>query len=513
MGTTASTTTKNEVTATAAVAATTAALALLLGGILGCSDNGGNGGTGGAVGAGGAGTGGAVGAGGSGAGGTPDAGSDATPDAGSAGSDGAVADGGTGGSDGSTSDGGDGGQTLPLFPSTLPADTTNRFADNASAATLGQKLFFEKAVSGALAVANDGINGGLGAVGDTGKISCASCHIGLALDDRRSNPNNVSLGANFLTRNALPLVNSSFYTWTNWAGRFSAQWELPIGVLENARNMNGDRLRLAHVVFSKYRADYEAVVGAALPDALGTDATRFPPTGKPKAAGAADGPWETMTADDQLVVNTVLVNYGKLIEAYMRKLVSGGSRYDHYATGDASALTASEVRGLGVFLGKGNCASCHSGPLFTDNQFHNLGLPQVGPNVPATDNGRFTDGPALFASPFNSAGVFSDDRTTGRLTDISATPPEDWRGAFRTPSLRNVAASGPYMHAGQIATLEAVVAFYNHVADTAAPVGVRDPKLQNLSLTAQEQSDLVAFLGTLTSAPLPAALLVDTSAP
>jgi len=197
----------------------------------------------------------------------------------------------------------------------------------------------------------------------------------------------------------------------------------------------------------------------------------------------------------------------------MRKLVSGGSRYDHYAMGEAGALTASEVRGLGVFLGKGNCASCHSGPLFTDNQFHNLGLPQVGPNVPATDNGRFTDGPALFASAFNRDGVFSDDRTTGLLADLSATPPEAWRGVFRTPSLRNVATSGPYMHAGQIATLEGVVAFYNHVADTAAPVGVRDSKLQNLSLTAQEQSDLVAFLGTLTSGPLPAALLVDTSAP
>src|SRR4029079_17462497 len=112
-------------------------------------------------------------------------------------------------------------------------------------------------------------------------------------------------------------------------------------VLENARNMNGDRLRLAHIVFSKYRTEYEAVVGAALPDALGTDGTRFPAPGKPKAAGAVDGPWEGMTADDQLVVNTVLVNYGKLIQAYMRKLVSGGSRYDHYSMGDAGALTAS----------------------------------------------------------------------------------------------------------------------------------------------------------------------------
>jgi cytochrome c peroxidase len=496
---------------------------VMLGGIIGCSDGGGGGGTGGsgAGGSGAGGTGGTVdGGGGKGSGGAADAGSGGSDgggaaDAGMGGSDGGAVDGGNDGAqtDGAPIDAGTDGPGLQAFSSALPPDPTNRFADDANAATLGQRLFFEKAVSGALAVANDGINGGLGLVGDVGKISCASCHIGAALDDRRSNPNNVSLGANFLTRNALPLVNSSFYTWTNWGGRFSAQWELPLGVLENARNMNGDRLRLAHVIFSKYRSAYEALVGAALPDAIGTDAARFPATGKPKAAGAADGAWEMMTPDDQLVVNTLFVNYGKLIEAYLRKLVSGGSRYDRYATGDGAALTAAEVNGLGVFVGKGKCAACHSGPMFTDNKFHNLGLPQVGPNVPATDNGRLADAPPLLASPFNSAGVFSDDRTTGRLTDVPATPPEEWRGTFRTPSLRNVAASGPYMHAGQIATLEAVVAFYDRVADTAAPVGTRDPLLQNLSLTTQEQADLVAFLGALTSAPLPSALLVDTSAP
>jgi cytochrome c peroxidase len=494
------------------------AVLLMLGGILGCSDGaGGGGGVGGSGGndAGGSGSGGtSPGVGGADAG-APDAGDAGSVDTGSV--DGATVDGGLGGSDGGQPDAGDAGgadgPTLQPFPSTLPPDPTNRFADNANAATLGQKLFFEKAVSGPLAVASDGSNGGLGLVGDVGKISCASCHIGAALDDRRSNPNNVSLGANFLTRNALPLVNASFYTWTNWAGRFSTQWELPIGVLENARNMNGDRLRLAHVVFSKYRVAYEALAGAALPDALGTDTVRFPATGKPKAAGAADGPWEMMTADDQLVVNTIFVNYAKFIEAYMRKLVSGGSRYDRYATGDSAALTASEVKGLGIFFGKGNCASCHGGPLFTDNKFHNLGLPQFGPNVPATDLGRLADVPPLVASAFSSAGIFSDDRTTGRLDGLTATPPEEWRGQFRTPSLRNVAASAPFMHAGQIQTLEGVVAFYNHVADTAAAVGTRDPLLQNLGLTLQEQFDLVAFLGTLTSAPLPSALLVDTSEP
>ena len=83
----------------------------------------------------------------------------------------------------------------------------------------------------ALAVGGDGSLGELGMVGDAGKISCASCHVGPGLDDRRSKPGTVSLGADWLGRNSLPLVNAAYYRWVNWAGRFSAQWELPIAVL------------------------------------------------------------------------------------------------------------------------------------------------------------------------------------------------------------------------------------------------------------------------------------------
>ncbi|HEU4612478.1 MAG TPA: cytochrome c peroxidase, partial [Kofleriaceae bacterium] len=111
----------------------------------------------------------------------------------------------------------------------VPADPTNAYADNAAAAKLGQMLFFDKSYSGALSVADDGMNGGLGAVGDTGKVACASCHaVGSdALDDRRSQPGAVSLGTGLGTRNALGAVNSAFYAWTNWGGRFDSQWSLP----------------------------------------------------------------------------------------------------------------------------------------------------------------------------------------------------------------------------------------------------------------------------------------------
>src|ERR1043165_1278320 len=136
----------------------------------------------------------------------------------------------------------------------VPADTTNAYADNPKAALLGQMLFFDKSYSGALVVGDDGSNGGLGKVGDTGKVSCHSCHAAGSgtLDDQRAK-NNVSLGTNFGTRNALGLVNSSFYKWTNWGGRFDSQWSLPMAVSENAAIMRSTRLQIAHLLYDKYQ--------------------------------------------------------------------------------------------------------------------------------------------------------------------------------------------------------------------------------------------------------------------
>jgi len=400
--------------------------------------------------------------------------------------------------------------TLSPLP-TVPANATNQYADNEAAATLGQKLFFDKRYSGPLAVADDMMNGGLGAAGEAGKIACASCHLGRGLDDQRSRPNNVSLGADFLSRNALPIVNSSFYRWTNWGGRFAAPWELPIAVVENAKNMNGDRMRVLHLIFDKYKAEYEAVFGALEP-AIGTDAARFPASAKPKAAGGVDGPWEMMTDADRTIANRVFVNFAKALEAYQRRLVSRNAPFDKFVAGDVTMLATSEVRGLKLFMGKAGCVGCHSGPHLSDGAFHNIGVAQTGAHVPAADNGRFADITPLLASGMNVDSVYSDDRQSGRLTGLTATPPDDTKAAFRTPSLRGVAETGPYMHAGQLATLDDVVAFYDRGGDTPS-AGTKDPSIKRLSLTALERADLVAFLRTLSGDALPMALVTDTSAP
>jgi cytochrome c peroxidase len=418
-------------------------------------------------------------------------------------------EGGVSGSEGGT--GGEGGAvvdpvrvqlvgTSPL--PAVPADPTNAYADVTAAATLGQRLFFDEQFSGALAIDSD-----LGTTGDLHKVSCKSCHSGSALDDERSTPDNISKGTGLHSRNSPALVNSSFYKWTNWGGRFAAQWELPLAVVENGVIMNGTRLGVAHRIFDAYKADYEAVFGYTLPAEIGTTPARFPAAGKPNTA--TPGAWETMTTDDQDVVNKILVNYSKALAAYTRKLVSREAPFDAFMAGDDAAISASAKNGAKVFVDKG-CMECHSGPHFSDDEFHDLGVPQTGPGVLASDDGRFKDTPGLVNSPFNINSKWSDKTDTGKLAEIPLPLPlpDSWKGLFRTPSLRGVAQSAPYMHSGQLATLSDVIDFYaaGGTADTAAST------LTPFTITPQEKADLIAFLETLTGKPVPDALLTDTAA-
>ncbi|HEY5946402.1 MAG TPA: cytochrome c peroxidase [Kofleriaceae bacterium] len=392
----------------------------------------------------------------------------------------------------------------------VPADPTNAYADSAAAARLGQMLFFDKSYSGALVVADDGTNGGLGIVGDTGKVSCASCHaVGSdSLDDRRSSPNNVSLGTSFGTRNALGVVNASFYTWTNWGGRFDSQWSLPLAVAENGAIMNSTRLGVAHMLYAKYRTEYNAVFPVALDadlDPGSATASRFPPSGKP-----GQTTWDTGVADaDKPIINRIYANYGKAIAAYMRTIVSRDAPFDRFLAGDKTAISISAQRGAKLFLTKG-CVGCHSGPDFTDNEFHALVVAQTGAHVPATDNGRFQDVPPLLTSAFNVNGAYSDDTNTHKLDGLAQADTQ--KGQFRTKSLRNIAGAGPYMHSGQLATLEDVVEFYNQGGGDPGSSGItKDTRLMSLNLGSVDKADLVEFMKTLSGEPLAPALIVDIS--
>lgn len=151
-------------------------------------------------------------------------------------------------------------------------------------------------------------------------------------------------------------------------------------------------------------------------------------------------------------------NIAKAIAAYERTIISANSAFDRYVKGNEQALGNEAKRGLALFVGKANCIACHSGPNFTDDSFHNLGTHDADPGREKIDPGV----------------------TNAR--------------AFKTPGLRNVALTSPYLHDGSEQSLEAVIRFYIRGGDAPTP----DPLVRKLDLTDVEVSDLVAFLGSLT---------------
>ena len=159
------------------------------------------------------------------------------------------------------------------------------------------------------------------------------------------------------------------------------------------------------------------------------------------------------------------LNIAKAIAAFERTLLTFDSPFDRYTAGDRHALTDVQQEGMRLFFsGRTGCSSCHVAPLFTDNAWHNLGVPQVGPK--AVDNGR---------------------------SDVTGNPAET--GAFKTLMLRNVELTGPYMHDGVFTTLDQVVAFY---VGGGAPAPNKSPLMKPLDLDVREQQALVAFLRSLT---------------
>jgi cytochrome c peroxidase len=402
-------------------------------------------------------------------------------------------------------------ETLSPFEE-LPAAPTNRYADNEAAAALGQMLFFDRALAGPLMVDSD-----LGATGEVGKVACVDCHSNLSGDgfsDIRSVPNSCSNGANWTPRNAPSMLNMPYYEWFAWAGRGDTLWMKAMQPVEAPPSLGSSRLRVAHVVFDRYRAEYDAIFEQPLPEALDSahaDAARFPPDGKPKGApDDPDGPWEMMAAEDQDAINRVFANVGKAFEAYFRKLVTEPGPFDDFVAGDEEAISAVAKEGLKLFVGKAACVDCHEGPTFTDNDFHNTGVPQVGDHVKPSDDGRYGAIGNLMANPFNSSGVYSDDTTTGKLDGVAATEAD--KGKFRTKNLRQIADTGPYMHTGHLTTLREVVEFYNDGGGTNEFSANLDPRIVPLNLTTEEIDAIVAFLETL-SGPVPEVWARDTSKP
>lgn len=295
---------------------------------------------------------------------------------------------------------------------------------------LGKMLFFDPRLSG------------------DNKMSCATCHnpeLGFSDGLPRANGAQGELG-----RNSPTIWNAAYVDFPFWDGRTASLEEQagkPI-VADVEMNQKVPELIEELEAVPEYRERFRKV--------FGTDTISF-------------------------------TDVTRAIAAFERTVLTFNSPFDRFEAGDESAMSTEARQGMELFFGKAACASCHTKPLFTDNRFHVIGVPQVGPKAAVEEPAR-SENEAQDLEPTGRRvlGDLGRFEVTGDLRD---------NGAFRTPTLRNVELSGPYMHDGAFKTLEEVVTFYN---EGGGDVENRSKLVFPLNLNDQEQKALVAFLKALT---------------
>jgi cytochrome c peroxidase len=325
-----------------------------------------------------------------------------------------------------------------VFPPEIPADNPL----TAAKVELGRKLYLDKRLS------------------TDGTVACVTCHDpahGFA-DGRGKTSQGV--GGALGTKNAPTVLNAAFLASQFWDGRAKTLEEQAV-------------LPLINPVEHGF-ADHAAVVAHL--ESLGDYGAEF--------AAAFGGPGITIE------------RVGQAIASFERTLLGVEAPIDRFLAGDASALSADAQRGWELFNGKARCNTCHGWveafPLFTDDDFHNLGVGATGIDFAAA---------ARKAASAAGAGKSLDDLslTDAEVSELGrflVTKEERHLGAFKTPQLRNVALTAPYMHDGSEPTLASVIELYNRGGNANAYI---DGGMRPLSLTDQEKADLVALLETFTS--------------
>ena len=352
----------------------------------------------------------------------------------------------------------------------LPADPTNRVADDPKAAALGERLFFDTRLS------------------SNGKVACGTCHKP-ELNFQDGTP--LGNGVGTTPKRTMPVASMSRAPFLFWDGRKDSLWAQALGPLESAVEHGGTRTQYAHVIAEHYKGEYEKIFGP-LPNLSGVPREAGPAGDKLQMAA-----WMALAQNMRDAITAVFVNIGKAIAAYERRIEVGPARFDRYVAAVAShrpaggILTADEIAGLKLFIGKGNCTQCHNGPLFTNNEFHNTGVP-VRAGLPL-DDGRLTGAAAVLKDEFNCRSRWSDARHACAELEYLVAGEHELERAYKVPSLRNVAERAPFMNAGQFATLGEVLNHYNRAP--AAPAG--HTELEPLRLRPGELRQLEAFLRTL----------------
>ena len=325
--------------------------------------------------------------------------------------------------------------SLGPWPPPAATDPSNRVSGRAEAAALGEALFHTTRLS------------------TVGGLRCASCHAPWRqFTDGRPR----ALGAEDGARNTPSLLNVRLQHWFGWDGANDSLWSQSIRPMLDAREMRADAAHVARAL-----RDDETLKGLYA-----------------QAFGSAP------PADDELA----LVDVGKALAAYQETLASERTPFDAWrdalVRGDTAAAQRYPLaaqRGLRLFVGRGRCVACHAGPNFSDGEFHRSLIVSTLHDG-TRDSGRAHGVEKLLASPFARNGRFDDQTNVARAP---ASQPAE-AGAFRTPGLREVSATAPYMHDGSVANLCNALQPHAALEDRAMP-----------ALTLAERRDVVAFLRTL----------------
>ena len=360
------------------------------------------------------------------------------------------------------------------------------------ATELGKALFFDSRLS------------------RNNKISCATCHdpARFFMDGKA-----VSEGIKVLERNSPSLLGVGFSPWLYWDGRKDSLWSQALAPIEHPKEMGNDRLSTIQYVLAQYTKEYQKIVGALT--TLDQQIINLPFTASPLGTLEEKDRWQNrLTAEQQERINHHFIQIGYFLMAYEQDLKPTQAIFDefvdHLSQGSdvqtlQNIMGIDAVLGLRLFMGKANCAGCHNGPLFTNFEFHNIGVPERDES--SVDLGRFAGAKRLSIDEFNcllsqGAAAALDNGSCEEIVFLK-TKGKELIGAFKTPSLRNVGETAPYMHSGQFGSLQAVISHYNKPKPPFFDP-VQHPEKPHfdifpLGLNESEERHLLAFLHSLTS--------------
>lgn len=360
-------------------------------------------------------------------------------------------------------------------------DSSNRVSGNKAAIDFGSTLFFNPKLSG------------------DGRVSCAMCHNPI---ESWANHNALTTvrTAHPASRHVPSLLGVKYNRWYFWDGRADSLWSQALKPIENIAEMAGSRVQIARLIINDLalRKQYEAIFGM-IPKVLMN--ARLPKKAYPildNKKHPMNQAWLTIKPPVRHAVNVLFSNIGKSIAAFEETLVSKDSPFDKFANNldtenSSTAISISAQRGLKLFIGKAACVNCHFGPNFTDGEFHHSFLEEIALDK---DLGRYAGIKTLINDPFNGNSIFSDAKSKrNKLNYVYQNVA--FRGQFKTPSLRNIAKSYPYMHTGEIGNLYEVLNYYNTISNRVNDSEHQEILLKSLRLSKQEVNSLVEFLKTL----------------